>query len=51
MGDPIRLLENRYGRMRDVVSAPDGTLWVLSNNTFRGDPRDGDDRIIRVPIG
>ena len=32
-------------------SAPDGTLCVLSNNTFRGEPRDGDDRIIRVPIG
>ena len=51
LGDPIRLLQNAYGRMRDVVSAPDGTLWVLSNNTFRGDPRDGDDRIVRVPIG
>lgn len=50
-GDPIRLLENRYGRLRDVVSAPDGTLWALSNNTFRGEPRPGDDRIIRIPIG
>jgi len=50
-GNPIRLLENRYGRMRDVVSAPDGALWVLSNNTFRGQPKDGDDRIVRVPIG
>jgi glucose/arabinose dehydrogenase len=50
-GDPVRLLENRYGRIRDAVNAPDGTLWVLSNNTFRGQPRAGDDRIIRVPIG
>lgn len=50
-GEPIRLLENRYGRIRDVVVAPDRSLWLLSNNTFRGDPRDGDDRIIRVPIG
>lgn len=50
-GAPARLLEGRYGRLRDVVSAPDGTLWVLSNNTFRGEPRSGDDRIIRVPIG
>lgn len=50
-GDPLRLLENTYGRIRDVVSAPDGTVWMLSNNTFRGDPRDGDDRIVRVPIG
>lgn len=50
-GEPIRLLESKYGRIRDVVNAPDGTLWMLSNNTFRGEPRDGDDRIIRVPIG
>ncbi|KGN37036.1 PQQ-dependent sugar dehydrogenase [Knoellia subterranea] len=50
-GEPIRLLHSRYGRIRDVVSAPDGTLWMLSNNTFRGDPRQGDDRVVRVPIG
>jgi glucose/arabinose dehydrogenase len=50
-GEPIRLLHNTYGRIRDVVTAPDNTLWILSSNTFRGDPRDGDDRIVRVPIG
>lgn len=39
-----------YGRLRDVVTAPDGSLWVLTNNTDgRGDPAAGDDRIIRVP--
>ena len=51
VGEPIRLLDSTYGRIRDVVAAPDGTLWILSNNTFRGNPRDGDDRIVRVPIG
>jgi glucose/arabinose dehydrogenase len=50
-GRPTRLLHNTYGRIRDVVTAPDGSLWILSNNTFRGDPRKGDDRIVRVPIG
>jgi len=50
-GEPIRLLEGRFGRLRDVVAAPDGTIWMLSNNTFRGDPRPGDDRVLRVPIG
>ena len=50
-GEPVRLLRERYGRVRDVVAAPDGTLWMLSNNTFRGDPRPGDDRVVRVPVG
>ncbi|MDQ3114308.1 MAG: PQQ-dependent sugar dehydrogenase, partial [Actinomycetota bacterium] len=34
---------------RDVVEAPDRTLWLVTNNTDgRGDPRDGDDRILQV---
>lgn len=40
-----------YGRLRDAVVAPDGALWVLTNNTDgRGDPGDGDDRVMRVPL-
>lgn len=39
------------GRLRDVVAAPDGTLWVLTGNTDgRGSPRTGDDILIRLPI-
>jgi glucose/arabinose dehydrogenase len=38
-----------YGRMRTVVPAPDGNLWVTtSNRDGRGDPADGDDRILLV---
>ena len=37
------------GRLRDVVRAPDGSAWILTNNTDgRGDPQPGDDRIVRM---
>jgi glucose/arabinose dehydrogenase len=42
---------NAFGRLRDAVVAPDGALWVLTNNTDgRGDPGVGDDRVLRVPL-
>lgn len=47
---PERLLEGEHGRLRDVELAPDGSLWVLTNNTFRGEPREGDDKILRVEL-
>ncbi|MFC5380463.1 PQQ-dependent sugar dehydrogenase [Aquipuribacter nitratireducens] len=50
-GEPEVFLDG-YGRLRHVELAPDGkSLWVLTSNTFRGDPREGDDRILRVPLG
>ena len=40
------------GRLRDVVLGPDGALWVLTTNTDgRGQPRPGDDRLVRVAPG
>jgi len=31
-GTPVAYFTGEYGRLRDVSLAPDGTLWVLSNN-------------------
>ena len=51
-GTPERLLQGRYGRLRTVVSAPDGRLWLVTSNTFRGTPRPGDDQVVafRLPV-
>ncbi len=49
-GAPEALLTGELGRLRHVELAPDGSLWLLTSNTFRGEPRDGDDRVVRVPL-
>ncbi len=55
LGDPSAAEERyvgEFGRLRDAVAAPDGTLWLLTNNTDgRGSPASGDDRLIRVGAG
>lgn len=46
-----RFLEREYGRLRDVVEAPDGSLLVLtSNRDGRGRPAADDDRVLRVVL-
>jgi glucose/arabinose dehydrogenase len=43
------LLHNRFGRLRDVVTAPDGSLYFsTSNRDGRGSPVAEDDRILRI---
>jgi glucose/arabinose dehydrogenase len=47
--DHEQLLVGEFGRLRTVVVAPDGALWVLtSNRDGRGSPADGDDRVLRL---
>lgn len=44
---PKAFLTEQYGRLRTVVAAPDGTIWVTtSNRDGRGQPTSTDDRII-----
>lgn len=47
-----RLLEEDYGRIRDVAEGPDGAIYFsTSNRDGRGRPASGDDRILRlVPL-
>ena len=49
-GDPIPHLRGEYGRLRNVVVAPDGEGLIVatSNTDGRGDPADDDDRLLSV---
>ncbi len=52
VGEPVAAFTGDFGRLRTVVAAPDGTLWIAtSNRDGRGAPTDDDDRILRVPLG
>ncbi|MFB6893667.1 PQQ-dependent sugar dehydrogenase [Kitasatospora sp. NPDC056327] len=50
-GAPQEFLAGAYGRLRTVTADRDGTLLVVTDNTDgRGDPRPGDDRILRLTV-
>ena len=46
---PTEFFSQDYGRLRTVVTAPDGNLWVTtSNKDGRGTPTKADDRIVVI---
>ncbi|GGV74224.1 oxidoreductase [Streptomyces griseoloalbus] len=49
--DPQAFLKGEFGRLRTVVPAGDDRLWLVTSNTDgRGDPQDGDDRILELRV-
>lgn len=50
-GSPRVWYDGEYGRLRTVVTAPDGTLWLVTGNTDgRGEPREDDDQILQLRV-
>lgn len=46
---PTQLFTRAYGRLRSIVAASDGALWITtSNRDGHGTPRPGDDRVLRI---
>ena len=49
--EPQAFLDGEYGRLRTVVAAGDGGLWLVTSNTDgRGEPNKGDDRILHLKV-
>ncbi|MFK0120267.1 PQQ-dependent sugar dehydrogenase [Streptomyces sp. NPDC090994] len=49
--EPQSFLRGEYGRLRTVVAAGDGKLWLVTSNTDgRGDPEREDDRILELEV-
>ena len=49
--ETVEWYSGQFGRIRDAIAGPDGTLWLLTNNTDgRGEPGAGDDRVIQIPL-
>lgn len=45
------LWKGEYGRIRHIAEGPDGSLYMLTNNTDgRGSPKAGDDRLLRFKL-
>jgi glucose/arabinose dehydrogenase len=50
-GRKVRHFNQRFGRIRTVASAPDGSLWITTSNwDSSGKPTRADDRVIRITL-
>ncbi|MFI2508574.1 PQQ-dependent sugar dehydrogenase [Streptomyces sp. NPDC018972] len=48
---PQAFLEGEYGRLRTVAAAGGNKLWLVTSNTDgRGNPEEGDDRILELEV-
>lgn len=51
-GKPVAVPIGERSRLRTIEVAPDGRLWLMTNNTDgRGDPGPRDDRIVGLRLG
>lgn len=49
--DPVAVFTDAFGRLRDVITGPSGSFWVLTNNTDgRGSPGPEDDRLLQLTL-
>lgn len=50
-GEPVAFFTDRLGRLRTVEEAPDGSLWLVTNNTDgRGSPGPEDDQVFEISL-
>jgi streptogramin lyase len=49
--EPQAFLEGKHGRLRTVLSAGGGKVWLVTSETdSRGTPEPGDDKILQLEV-